>query len=79
MTLGANLLPKAQTIPQNAKRALFFLPKVAFTKDISILNIAKDFEIWLFFAKLKYAKIPKTVKMYLTNLNTIHKPKNHKV
>ena len=34
VTLVANLLVKAQTIPQNAKCALFFQPKVAFTKDI---------------------------------------------
>ena len=34
VTLGANLLVMAQTIPQNAHRAFFFLPKVAFTKDI---------------------------------------------
>ena len=33
--LGANLLVKAQTLPQNARFALFFfLQKVAFTKDI---------------------------------------------
>ena len=32
LTLGVNLLVKVQTIPQNAKCALFFLPKVAFTK-----------------------------------------------
>ena len=34
VTLGANLLVMAQTIPQNAHRVFFFLPKVAFTKDI---------------------------------------------
>ena len=34
VTLGANLLFMAQTIPQNAHRGFFFLPKVAFTKDI---------------------------------------------
>ena len=34
VTLGANLLVKAQIIPQNAKCALFFLPKVVFSKDI---------------------------------------------
>ena len=39
-----------------------FLPKVVFTKDIYILNVAKAFEIW-FFAILKYVKIPKMVKM----------------
>ena len=33
VTLGANLLVMAQTIPQNAHRVCFFLPKVAFTKD----------------------------------------------
>ena len=34
VTLGANLLVMAQTIPQNAHWVFFFLPKVAFTKDI---------------------------------------------
>ena len=34
VTLVANLLVMAQTIPQNAHRVCFFLPKVAFTKDI---------------------------------------------
>ena len=34
VTLGANLFVKAQTIPQNVKCTLFFLPKDAFTKDI---------------------------------------------
>ena len=34
VTLVANLLVMAQTIPQNAHRVFFFLPKVAFTKDI---------------------------------------------
>ncbi len=34
VTLGANLLVMAQTIPQNAHRVFFFLLKVAFTKDI---------------------------------------------
>ena len=36
VSLGSNLLVKAQTIPQNAKCVLFFffLPKVVFTKDI---------------------------------------------
>ena len=34
VTLGANLLVMAQTIPQNAHRMFFFLLKVAFTKDI---------------------------------------------
>ena len=34
VTLGANLLVMAQTIPQNAHRVVFFLPKVAFTKEI---------------------------------------------
>ena len=34
VTLGANLLVKAKTIPQTAK-------KVAFTKDFYILNMAK--------------------------------------
>ena len=39
----------AQTIPQNAHRMFFFfLPKVAFTKDIKILNMAKVFETWHF-------------------------------
>ena len=33
VNLGANLLVMAQTIPLNAHR-VFFLPKVAFTKDI---------------------------------------------
>ena len=37
VSLGANLLVMAQTIP-----------KVVFTKDIDIFNIAKVFEIWLF-------------------------------
>ena len=40
VTLDANLLVMAQTIPQNAHRFLFFLLKVAFTKDIKILNMA---------------------------------------
>jgi hypothetical protein len=34
VTLGANLLVMAQTIPQNAHHVFFFIPKVAFTKDI---------------------------------------------
>ena len=34
VTLGANLLVMAQTIPQNAHRVFFFKPKVAFTEDI---------------------------------------------
>ena len=34
LTLGANLLVMAQTIPQNPQRAFFFKPKVAFTQDI---------------------------------------------
>ena len=42
VTLGAILLVKVQTIPQNAKCALFCLP------DIWILNMAMVFEIWLF-------------------------------
>ena len=47
--LGANLLLKAQTIPQNAKCSLFFFsPKVLFNEDILILNMAKDFEICFF-------------------------------
>ena len=33
VSLGANLLVKAQTIPQNAKCLVFFLAKVVFTKD----------------------------------------------
>ena len=33
VSLGANLLVKAHTIPQNAKCLLFFWPKVAFTQD----------------------------------------------
>ena len=37
VTLGANLLVKAKTIPQNAKRMFFFKPKVLFTKDINII------------------------------------------
>jgi hypothetical protein len=49
VTLVANLLVMAQTIPQNAHQVFFFfLPKVAFTKDISILNMARVFKIWLF-------------------------------
>ena len=40
VTLGANLLVMAQTIPQNAYRVFFFKRKVSFTKDILILNIA---------------------------------------
>ena len=40
VSLGANLLVKAKTIPQNAKH-VFFLAKFAFTKDIYILNMAK--------------------------------------
>ena len=34
VTLGANLLVMAQTIPQNTYRMFVFLLKVAFTKDI---------------------------------------------
>ena len=34
VTLDANLLVTAQTIPQNPQRAFLFLPKVAFSKDI---------------------------------------------
>ena len=34
VTVGANLLVMAQTIPQNAQREFFFWPKVEFTKDI---------------------------------------------
>ena len=48
VTLGANMLLKAKSIPRNAKRVFFFKPKVAFTKDIYILNMAKVFELWLF-------------------------------
>ena len=48
LTLGANSLVMAQTIPQNAKCVFFLSPKVAFTKDIYILDMAKVFEIWLF-------------------------------
>ena len=48
VTLGANLLFKAKTIPQNAKRMFFLKPKVAFTKDIYTLNMAKVSEIWFF-------------------------------
>ena len=48
VTLGANLLVIAQTIPQNAQRKVFILSKIAFTKDIQILNMAKVFEIWYF-------------------------------
>ena len=70
VTLGANLLVMAQTIPQNAHRVFFFLPKVAFTKDIEILNMAKVFKIWLF-AILKYVKIPKTVKTLLEKKNVL--------
>ena len=36
VTLGANLLVKAQTIPQNAKRALFF-----FNQKLRSLKISK--------------------------------------
>ena len=49
VTLGANLLVMAQTIPQNAQLAFFFKPKVAFTKDIKMLNMAMVFEIWFFY------------------------------
>ena len=45
VTLGANLLVMAQTIPQNANCVVFFKPKVAFIKDIKFLNMAKVFEI----------------------------------
>ena len=48
MTLGANLLVIAQTIPQNGHREFFICVKVAFTKDIYILNMARVFEIWFF-------------------------------
>ena len=60
--IGCQLLVKAKNIPKNAKRVFFFLLKVAFSKDIRILNMAKVFEIRLFFAIMKYVKIPKTVK-----------------
>ena len=62
VTLGSNLLVKAQTIPQNDKPALFVLLKVPLTKDIQILKMAKVFEKCFFFAKLKYVIIPKTLK-----------------
>ena len=48
VTVGANLLVMAQTIPQNVHRKLFILSKVAFTKNIKIVNLAKVFEIWHF-------------------------------
>ena len=48
VTLVAKLLVMAQTIPQNAHRVFCFGPKVAFTKDIYILNKAKFFKIWFF-------------------------------
>ena len=50
VTLGANLLVMAETIPQNAHREFFFfLPKVAFTKNIwkipkTIKNVPKKFK-----------------------------------
>ena len=34
ITLDSDLLVMAQTIPKNAHRVFFFLPRVAFTKDI---------------------------------------------
>ena len=49
VTLGANLFLKGQTIPQNAKRVLFFLLNVEFTKDIYILNMDKVFDNCFFF------------------------------
>ena len=48
VSLGANLLVKAQTIPKNAKCVFFLKPKVPFSKDILILNMAKVSEIWHF-------------------------------
>ena len=39
----------------------FLIAKVAFTKDIYILNMAKVFEIW-FFCNIEIREIPKTVK-----------------
>ena len=45
--LGANMLVKAQTIPQHAKCALLFIsPKVAFTKYIKILTHLKRSETY---------------------------------
>ena len=78
VTLGANLLVKAQTIPQNAK-CMFFKPKVAFTKDIYIFNMAKVFEQWLFLHYWNMWKYLKGTKMCPKNLNIINKPQNHKV
>ena len=45
LSLGANLLVKAQNIPQNSKCSLFFWPKVAFTQDTLILKRTKGFEM----------------------------------
>ena len=63
VTLRANLLIKAQTIHPTPSAHFFLPPKVGFTKDIEILNMAMVFEICFFVvAILKYVKIPKTVK-----------------
>ena len=43
VNLGANLLVKAQTIPQNAKSVFLLKPKSVITKDIYIMNMAKGF------------------------------------
>ena len=46
VSLGANLLVRAQTIPQNAKCLLFFfLSKVSLTQDTLILKRTKIFEM----------------------------------
>ena len=72
VTIGANLLVRAQTIPHNAKWVLFFLQKVKFSKDIKFFDMAKVFVI------LIDVKIPKTVKnLHQKNFKKIYKPKNH--
>ena len=70
VTLGANLLVMAHTIPQNAHRVFFYNQK------LRLLQIFK-FWIWLrflrygIFAILKYVKIPKTVKKKITQKNVL--------
>ena len=62
VTLGANFLVKPKPYIKTPSVCYFFYLKVAFTKDIFILKMAKAFEIWFFFAILNYVKIPKRVK-----------------
>ena len=74
----ANLPVRAKGYLKTPSVQYFVLPKVAFTKDINILNMANVFfDIW-FFAILKYVKTRKPVRNVPKNLNTTNKPKNPK-